>query len=101
MTHLLQIAPKEFPSQRMSIQAMHAARAEYERIETKQLVQRAMRTIPPPASAQVFTLGSFAYAYREKINQYTGPHFIASVQGKQVRLTLETLMGREGSTLRN
>ena len=66
--------------------AHQTAREEYERLVSKQLVHKGIRTIPPPAADQKYMPGDFVYVYREGIKHYTGPHLVASVDGKQVRL---------------
>ena len=65
---------------------MRTARDEYDRLVSRELINRVLRTIPPPSADYCLAPGDFAYAYREKVKQYTGPHVVASIDGKQVRL---------------
>lgn len=87
------LTPKEFPTQKKRFRALLAAQSEYEILVSRKLVHHGLRTTPPPASDPSYILGYFAYFYREKIKQYTEPHLIASVNGKQVRLHVGEITG--------
>jgi len=86
MPRLPSICPQELPEQKERLRALATARLEYERLVSKELVHRGIRSIPPPACDHKYMPGDFFYVYREGVKHYTGPHLIASVYGKQVRL---------------
>ena len=83
---LLSVSLREFPNQRDRLRAAATARTEYERIISSMQVQGGIRSIPPPAADRKYSTGEFAYVYREELKHYTGPHLIASVEDKCVRL---------------
>ena len=83
---LPKICPQEYPSQKERFRALQTARAEYEKLVSRQLVNRGMKSILPPAADHRYMPGDFLYVYREGVKHYTGPHLVASVEGKQVRL---------------
>lgn len=90
------ISPNELPAQKERFRALRTARDEYEKLVSKELVNRGLRSIPPPAADHKYMPGDFVHVYREKIKRYTGPHIAASVHGKQVRLHVrETTVPRE------
>lgn len=68
--------------------ALQSAREEYEKIISRQLVNRGLRKIHPPSFSESFVPGDFVYVYREKLKQFTGPHVIASIDGKAARVHL-------------
>lgn len=70
------------------LRAAASAREEYEKIVSQSLVNRGLKKIPPPTSDHVYSPGDFVYVYREGLKQYTGPHMIATVDQKSVRLHL-------------
>ena len=80
------VCPQEYPIQKERFRALQTARDEYERLVSKKLVDRGIKTIPPPAADHKYMPGDFVYVYREGVKHYTGPHLVASVDGKQVRL---------------
>ncbi len=80
------ISPRDLPTQRERKRAVVSAREEYEKIVGKRIIARDIRAIPPPAVRHKFVPGDFAYVYREGLKHYTGPHRIASVNGKDVRV---------------
>lgn len=66
--------------------AAGAARREYELIVNAEPLKLAAKTRPPPATNAQLKSGDMVYVYRERSNRYTGPHMIASVHGKNVRV---------------
>ena len=62
------------------------ARNEYERIVSAERIRLAARKPPPPAAKLQFAPGDMVFVYRERLKQFTGPHMIASIHGKQARL---------------
>lgn len=87
------ISQYESPNQKERLKAAQTARATYEKIVAKSIIDRGIKKIPPPSSDHVYRPGDFAYVYREGIKQYTGPHMIATVDGKSVRLHLGEKFG--------
>lgn len=80
------ISKEEFPAQKERLRAMRTAREEYDRLVSRSIVDRGLRTLPPPAADHKFLPGDFVYLYREGVKHYTGPHLVASVEGKQIRI---------------
>ena len=69
------------------------ARYEYEKIVTDERIKMAARKPAPPATNLNYKQGDFVYVYREDLKQHTGPHLIASVHGKNVRLHVGDPLG--------
>ena len=86
MPRLPTISRQEFPAQKERLPAMRTAREEYERLVSRAIVGRGIRSIPPPACDHKYMPGDFVYLYREGVKHYTGPHLVASVDDKQIRI---------------
>ncbi len=67
------------------IRAAAAAREEYEKIVSSERIALAAKTRPPPATTRTIAPGDLVYVYRERAQKHTGPHMVASVNGKSVR----------------
>jgi hypothetical protein len=80
-------------NQRRRFKMMNAAREEYRNVVSKLRVQHGIRTRPPAASKQVYVPGDSVYVYREKEKHWTGPHVVASVNGKDIALHLGEATG--------
>ena len=65
------ICPNEFPANLERLRAMETARQEYEKLVSKALVDRGLRTIPPPSADHKYMPGDFVYVYREGVKHYT------------------------------
>jgi hypothetical protein len=77
---------KEFPAQRARFQAMHTARAEYERLVSAERIRRGLRKQVTPAADRIYSPGDHVYVYRERLKHWTGPHEVAFLDGKDVRV---------------
>ena len=86
LPQLLSPSKRDHPSQIDRFRAAASARREYETIVNAERVRLATQKKPPPAASTIYKPGDMVYVYRENANRYTGPHMIASFNGKQVRL---------------
>ena len=82
------VTPNAVPAQQQRLRAMVTARAEYEKYFGRALVNRGLRSIPPPAADRKYMSGDYVYVYREGLKHYTGPHLVASVDRKRIRIHL-------------
>ena len=80
------ISKRNFSNQIERLRTLKLAIEEYEKITSKEIVCRGLRKKPSPSADEIFLPGDFAYVYREKLRHFTGPHLIASVEGKNARL---------------
>lgn len=87
------MSTKDFPAQREQMGAMQTARKYYENVSAERLVRRGVQKIPPPPAIYVYTPGEFVFFYREGLKQYTGPHPLAPINGKYVRIHLGNRIG--------
>lgn len=55
---------------------------------TSQVIKKGLRRIPPPSADHIYSPGDFVFVYREGLKHYTGPHPIAEITGKHVRIHL-------------
>ena len=62
------------------------ARDEYERLVSHERINIAARKALSPADKQNFIPGDLVYVYRENERKCTGPHMVASAQGKNIQL---------------
>ncbi len=64
--------------------ALVTARKEYETIVSKMRVQTGIYRNAPPSSDYILSSCDSVYVYQEKLKHWTGPHFVASAEGKSV-----------------
>ena len=76
MPRLPTIFRQEFPAQKECLRAMRTAREEYERLVSRAIVGRGIRSIPPSPCDHKYMPGDFVYLYREGVNHYMGPHLV-------------------------
>ena len=74
------------PTQLERFRAAAAARREYEIIVNDERLRIAARKQTPPAANRAYRPGDMVYVYRERLKRFTGPHMIASIDGKGVRV---------------
>lgn len=65
---------------------MRTALEEYEWLVSSAMAGRGIRTTPTPASDHKYVPGDFLYLHREGVKHYTGPHLVASVDDKHIRI---------------
>ena len=82
------VTPNAFPVQQERLLAMITARAEYEKYVGRALVNRGLRSIPPPAADHKYMPGDYVHVYREGLMHYTGANLIASVDTESIRIHL-------------
>ncbi len=79
---------RDHPTIAQRHRAVPLARAEYERIVIDQRIQMAANKPTPVATNATYAPGDLAYVYRERLRRFTGPHLVASVHGKNLRLNI-------------
>ena len=79
---------RDHPSQVERLRAAETARREYESIVWAERLSMAKKKPAPSATNASFLPGDYAFVYRENQKRYTGPHLVASVHGKHVRIHL-------------
>jgi len=80
------ISPRDFPEHKERVRAMMTARKKYEQLVSLARVQLGILKRPPPAADIHVQPGEFVYVYREHLKAFTGPHMVATVDGKNVRV---------------
>ena len=85
--------PRVHPQQHDRLRAALAARREFERIISAERLRLASRAPVTIAADNRFDPGDLVYAYRERLRKYTGPHMIATANGKHVRLHISDPRG--------
>jgi Reverse transcriptase (RNA-dependent DNA polymerase) len=71
-------------TQQQRFKMISSARAEYQLILARLRIRLGLHTRPPEASSAIYQPGDSCYVYRERLQMWTGPHVIASVDGKDV-----------------
>jgi hypothetical protein len=80
-------------NQNRRFKMLRAARDEYAAIVAKLRVQYGLNTRPPDAANHVYNSGDSVYVYRERERHWTGPHVVATVEGKDVSVHLGEATG--------
>ncbi len=88
LPQLPRASKKDHSSQLQRYRAAALARREYESIVQEERLRIANKKPSLPAANSQLQPGDMAYVYRERLRHFTGPHLVASVNGKQVGLHL-------------